>query len=178
MDEEIWKTIPDYSDYQASNLGQIRSFRRNKNTPLIMKLHIDGGGYYQIDIRNDRGYKKQQSVHVLVALTFIRERKYDEVVNHIDANPLNNSIDNLEVVTKSRDALHAFRIGNRKISHDARNVDLSGEKSTNHKLTEVQVLEIRRLTTTFTYRQLAVRYNIHYTTIYDIINRRSWRHLP
>ncbi len=48
-----------------------------------------------------------------------------------------------------------------------------------HKLTEEEVLEIRRLykTGNYTLIQLANEYNVHYSNIGYIVNNKTWKHL-
>jgi hypothetical protein len=55
-----------------------------------------------------------------------------------------------------------------------------GERSGHHRLTEPQVLEIRRLRADegVTYADLAARFDVHLMTIAHVICRRTWRHLP
>ena len=61
---------------------------------------------------NKRQY--QYYVHVLVATVFIPNPDNKPEVNHVDGNKKNNSINNLEWVTKSENVLHAFKIGLKK----------------------------------------------------------------
>ena len=65
------------------------------------------------------------------------------------------------------------------MTNKGRNGQLKGEKHINAKLTENQVLEIRKLypTGNYTQRQLARLFNVNQQTIYQIINRKIWNHL-
>jgi len=55
-----------------------------------------------------------------------------------------------------------------------------GESNRNNKLTEVQVLEIRRLhaDTGMTIAQLGRHFGVYYTAISKIVNGKTWAHLP
>lgn len=55
--------------------------------------------------------------------------------------------------------------------------DWKGETAHNVKLTKAQVREIRSLRPTHTYVELGQRFGVHYSTIWDIVNRRSWAHI-
>ena len=53
------------------------------------------------------GIKKGYAVHRLVAETFIPNPDNLPIVNHKDGDKTNNHLDNLEIVSKSENALHA-----------------------------------------------------------------------
>lgn len=60
------------------------------------------------------------------------------------------------------------------------NITFKGEKHGCAKLTDRQVLEMRRLYDLHLYNgtQLAMMFNISIATSCDIVKRRTWRHLP
>ena len=120
---EIWKDIPEYiGKYQASNLGNIKSLRRksrNKNCEFnikerILKKSISKQGYYQVCF-SQNGIQKVQKIHQLVAICFLNHKKckYKKVVHHIDNNPLNNNVENLEITTQ-RNNSHTHHKGTSK----------------------------------------------------------------
>lgn len=54
-----------------------------------------------------------------------------------------------------------------------------GEANNLSKLTEQQVLEIRKIwAQNMSAKQLAARYGVKPLTIYKIVNQQSWKHLP
>ncbi|CAG8646567.1 10968_t:CDS:2, partial [Diversispora eburnea] len=55
--------------------------------------------------------RKGYFVHRLVALTFCPKEEGKEYVNHIDGNPTNNKVSNLEWYTQKENAQHAVRLG-------------------------------------------------------------------
>jgi len=57
---------------------------------------------------------------------------------------------------------------------------LLGEENANSKLTEAQVIEMRRLFSEGVYsrRELARHFGTTYATVKDIIRRRTWKHIP
>ncbi len=96
---EEWKDIVGYEGlYQVSNLGNVNSLKYNKSKRL--KGAVNNYGYKQVNL-SKTGIVKSFKVHQLVASHFLNHKinGYENVVNHIDFNRLNNSFDNLEIVS-------------------------------------------------------------------------------
>ncbi len=98
-EEEAWKDVSNYDNYEVSNLGRVR----NKKTSRILKAG-DIGGYYSVGL--SCGKTKSYSVHQLVAQAFIPNLENKPQVNHIDKNGLNNKVTNLEWVTNKENSIH------------------------------------------------------------------------
>lgn len=119
--EIIWYNIPDYSSYQITKSGQIRSVNRvecvkwkfggykrsRKGKPL--KHFIDRYGYPCVALQKHS--HKHFTVHRLVAITFIPNPKNLPQINHKDGVKTNNHISNLEWCTSSHNVQHAFDNG-------------------------------------------------------------------
>lgn len=101
---EVWANIPNYDDYQVSNLGRICSYKNNDRK--IIKGWIQNTGYLTVCLD-----AKKYSVHRLVAEVFVHKIKGKEVVNHKDGNKLNNKVENLEWCTTVENIKHAYSIG-------------------------------------------------------------------
>lgn len=100
---EIWKTIPNYEGYMASNLGRIKSVNRlsssgRKIKGKILKTTTKQDGYVQVSLCKN-GHDKHFFVHRLVMLAFVGECPEKMQVNHIDENKHNNCLSNLEYIT-------------------------------------------------------------------------------
>jgi alpha-N-acetylglucosamine transferase len=117
--KEIWKDIPDYEGlYQISNLGRVKSLdriTRNGNGNFtkkgrILKNIINNKGYYYVHLKKE-GSNKKIYVHRLVAQAFIPNKNNKEEVNHIDCNPANNKVDNLEWVTHKENMGYMAKLG-------------------------------------------------------------------
>jgi hypothetical protein len=94
--KEIYKNIPGETEYQVSNLGNVKSLKWGKER--ILKPYLNGRGYYHVELN-----KKAKSVHQLVAMAFLGHQPdgtMNIVVNHIDNNQLNNCFNNLELVNQ------------------------------------------------------------------------------
>lgn len=92
---EIWNKIPLYPDYEASNLGRVRSKNR------ILKLDYSRRyPYAQLTIN---GRNKAVAVHRLVMYAFKGYSNLD--VDHINGNKLDARLENLEYVTSRENNL-------------------------------------------------------------------------
>lgn len=94
--EEIWKDIEGYEGlYQVSNMGRVRSLRKN----IILKKSITNRGYERVVLfigNKPKGF----TVHRLVAMAFIPNPDNLPQVNHKDENKTNNCAGNLEWCTQ------------------------------------------------------------------------------
>ncbi len=98
---EIFKDIPTYEGiYQVSNLGRVKALKRKFSTKELIKYQKIRGRYYSIKLMM-HGKTKYYYTHQLVAMTFLNHipKANGLVVDHIDNNPLNNSLSNLQVIT-------------------------------------------------------------------------------
>lgn len=135
LDGEIWNAIQQFSNYQASNLGRVRSINYKKSGLIkVLKPALNPDGYLQTMIQNDSGKYISTSIHRLVAIAFYG-LKDGMVVNHKDGIKTNNNIENLEWCTHSYNCKHSFDIG----------VQLPkiGELNGMSKLTNEQVIKAR-----------------------------------
>jgi hypothetical protein len=119
--KEIWKDLKDYEGiYTISNYGKIK----NKHGELVegWKVNIN---YIKV-----RLYKNKQSkdyyMHRLVAFNFLIPVDGKNCVNHIDCNPSNNMVTNLEWCTHAENMHHAkinkrFNTIGKKILHTKSN---------------------------------------------------------
>ena len=108
---EIWKTIPDYEDYQVSNLGNVKSIKWGKER--ILKTALDSKGYFNVVILKD---KKQKSfrIHKLVAMAFLGHTPDGTnkiVVDHINNVRTDNRLENLQLITNRENCCKDKRDG-------------------------------------------------------------------
>ena len=75
-----------------------------------MKPSLTTTGYYKVDLRKD-GKRKSMKAHRLVAMAFIPNPEDKPHINHIDGNPLNNNVENLEWCTPRENVIHALETG-------------------------------------------------------------------
>lgn len=94
--KEIWKSITGYEGlYEVSNLGRVKSLNYNHTgKERILKNLNRSNGYLYVEL-----HRKKYSIHRLVASAFIENPDNLPCVNHIDCNPQNNKVSNLEWCT-------------------------------------------------------------------------------
>ena len=104
---EIWKKVTVNSDYEVSNIGNIRSHKHGKTRMLKpfrrgsqKKDEQNKGVYLSVRLLNN-GTERDYAVHRLVPMAFIPNPNNYPVVNHKDENPNNNHVENLEWCTQS-----------------------------------------------------------------------------
>ncbi len=87
------KDIKGYEGLYAVNTrGQVWSYRRNK---FLSAGSRNGDRYLRVMLCKN-GNRKNYYVHQLVAQAFLPNPNNLKTVNHIDENPKNNNVDNLE----------------------------------------------------------------------------------
>ena len=84
--------------FQENNMYSISSFGRVKNNKTNRLLYLDKNQKY---VRISFNNKKHYYVHRLVYCTFHNDFDLDGfVIDHIDGNPSNNHLDNLQKITQ------------------------------------------------------------------------------
>lgn len=111
MDKELWKEIENYKGYYVSNLGRVKSTKKEKS--LILKEVKTKNGYVRVWLYNDKK-GKSYLIHRLVAKAFLPNPNNAPQVNHIDENKTNNKVSNLEWITAKDNCNHGTH--NLKIS--------------------------------------------------------------
>ena len=104
MNEEF-KEIEGYPKYGVSRDGRIINSRNHEKA-----LRNSRDGYMVVNLYHN-GIESKKRVHRLVAETYIPNPDNKPDVNHKDGNKHNNSVGNLEWVTKSENMIHAYQTG-------------------------------------------------------------------
>lgn len=124
--QETWKNVPGYEGYyKVSDKGRVLSLvgwnghRYVKRKRIIkgwVQLTEVGGTYKRRVVKLTKDGKGEEiKVHRLVADAFLENLENKPEVNHIDGNPLNNNLENLEWVTSGENKEHAIATGLRRV---------------------------------------------------------------
>jgi hypothetical protein len=101
---EVWKDINGYEGiYKVSDLGNVKSLsRKNSIKDRLLKPYLTGSKrkYRTFKLykdNNHKGYKASQ----LVAIAFLNHKLcgFKKVVDHIDNNPINDNLNNLQIIS-------------------------------------------------------------------------------
>lgn len=173
---ETWKQIPNFSRYEASTNGRLRSTNyKNSGKTKVLKPALSTDKYLKTMLLNDQGKYKSWAVHKWIALTFLGKKPEGMEVNHIDGFKTNNAPDNLEYCTRSENLKHAYENGLLDTKR--------GSKNGMAKLTEKQVISIRKHAKEngryYGRKELADKHGVSEAQIKDIVNRRRdiWPHV-
>jgi hypothetical protein len=157
--DEVWKPIPFAPDYAVSTHGRVKRILPSTSPKARFPNYVSVG--LTID-----GRSKNYNVHRIVALVFMGSPPTPKhQVAHRDGDGFNNSLDNLRWATQVENERD-------KLAHGTR---YRGEMSVGSKLTERDVLEIRKAIGPQS--KLAAKYGVAQTTISKIKRRVRWAHI-
>ena len=102
----MWKDIEGWENfYEVSSEGLVRNKSTNK---LITIDYSNKSGYARVTLYY-KGRRERFLLHRLVMKTFVGESNLE--VNHIDSDKCNNSLSNLEYVTRKDNEMHCLLYG-------------------------------------------------------------------
>jgi hypothetical protein len=176
---EEWREIPGHPGYEASSFGRVRSTDRqviDKNgrrmllRGKILKPAAGGTSPYLRVSPNPTVRHCSHLVHVLVCTAFHGPKPSPKhEVAHWNNDCLNNRPSNLRWTTSKDNKADMIRHGTKRV----------GSKINFTKLTEMEVLAIRRLRASgLTLRTVGERFGISETHVRRIAIGERWGHLP
>lgn len=176
-----YKTIPSHPKYMASACGKI--MRKKEVVPFGNQQKTVGGkplspktkknGYLEVHLFDKPKQGRSRYVHRLVAEAWLGQIPKGFQVNHKDFDKTNNTVANLEIVSPSQNAKHAYEAG---VNLPPRTVgSLNAKATTNEK----EVLEIRDKHQQLRSIKALHRLYPHITesTLANICYRQCWKHI-
>jgi len=162
-DGSIWNEARTRATKRIRN-GVEQSFTSHlpsvKLSPFLSK-----NGYLVVSTLQN-GKRPKVFVHRLIAMCFVHGYQPHLTVNHINGIKTDNRPENLEWVTLAQNTKHEWATGL---------VDLRGEKQPNHKLSQRQVMHIRKaLRLGVPANSLSIIANVNPSTIHLIGMGKRW----
>lgn len=155
--------VPNYEFAQVNSDSQIKSTL----TGAIYTPYTDRDGYLRCNVWDGEKLRGVY-VHRAVALVFVGNPYGKPIVNHIDSNRQNNTIENLEWVTPKENSQHGVLAGNFPIGEEAYHSIYSTEQ-----IHEVCKLLSLNKSAEFIYRNTGVSKSV----INSVKIRRTWKEI-
>lgn len=159
------KQLINWINYKVTDKGEVINIKTGRKLKPIKKTN----GYMQVNLSMN-GERKSIMIHQLIAEAFLNKPSdYGNgfiVINHIDGNKENNSLDNLEYTTQQDNVRKAFKMNlnkNKGYNH------YKSLKLTDHKINKILILFERD----YLYSEIAKIEGINQGTIRKIIENPS-----
>lgn len=107
FEDTVARTLADFPGYAFTADGRALSFKRGSLRPMSPGK---ADGIYRCVPLTLNKRSKSHLLHRLIARAFIPNPDGKPQVNHLDRDPSNNAVDNLEWVTASENRRHADRL--------------------------------------------------------------------
>lgn len=134
----------------------------------FLKPELCSNGYRRVTLCH-KGKTKRIGLHRLVAMVHLPNPENLKVVNHLDGNPLNNHVSNLEWTTYSGNLKHAYDV----LKRDR----MFGTRRKWALLDDDKVRAIKENKEGLTVHERAKLLGVHYATVMDVLCGRTWTHV-
>lgn len=183
MKTEIWKPIPSFDGYEASNRGRVRSIDRvvmkrlrwsaspvpHTRKGKILSHSISAKGYVRVPVRRN-GKAVMMSAHQLVLLAFKGEKADGMITRHLNGVRSDNRPENLEWGTLSENYKDREKHG----------TETRGEAHPKATISESDVRYIKSIKEPWpagTYAAISKRFKISKSTVHNIRRGHTWGHV-
>lgn len=161
-----WKTIPRYPRYEANRDGYIRRKQHAHDSTKpgsILSTHKGKKDYVRVCVEDHT-----QAIAPLICETFHGKKPTTKhQAAHRNGNKSDNSARNLSWLTQSENYKDSIRHGTHR----------KGERSGAAKVSNKDVIRIRKLADRLPQCVIAKKYGISESAISRIILRQTWNHL-
>lgn len=161
---EIWKSIQNYPDYEVSNLGRVRSYKRSLFEPHILARKLCKTGYYAVGLSKPGSKTNWANIHRLVAFAFVEGYFEGADVCHKNNIRTDSRACNLRWGTRSSNIMDKHEHGTMPL----------GEKHHNSKLTQESV-EFVRSNPSISLAELGRKFGVTRQTIWFVRHNKMWK---
>jgi len=174
--DERWRPVPDFEGlYEISDLGRVRSLakrgRYHRKSEKILSPGKSKYGYLSLHLcGKERGLDAHRYVHDLVLTAFVGPRPVGAEACHFpNRDPADCRLVNLRWDTRKNN--HADK--------RAHGTDNRGERNLNAKLSERDVIRMRKLRyrTGLAFNKLADKFGVTTMTAWRACNGQCWSHI-
>lgn len=159
-----WRPVVGYKGkYEVSDDGLVRSIARPRARARVL-AQVESNGYMRVTLQNGKD-RRMLLVHRLVLEAFVSQCPDGYEAAHMDGDRRNNTVGNLQWLTRKENAAH------RKIH----GTELYGESANNAKLTWRDVKEIRSLWPQNTQKAIGQRFGVDQKTISRVVRGATYR---
>ena len=157
--------VAGFPNYEVTSSGRVYNIKLNK----AVTIHTTANGYKYVVLTNN-GSRKNLLLHRLVAQHFVpgKSAKNNKAIFK-DHNKSNCKASNIKWGTH-QEACKTGATGNHGNNR-------KGESNPRSKLTEADVIKIRRMKHNWSNVELAKRFNVTPVAIYWVRKNRSWTHV-
>ena len=157
-------SIDGYPTYSIDRGGNIFSSKLGGHK----KPQLDKDGYSVVTLTSGKR-RRTFKIHRLLAISFIPNPQDKPLVNHKNGIKSDNRLENLEWCTHKENVQHAYDEGLQE--------GIRGERNTNSKLTEQDVLFIRYWHNKHKLADIAEAFNVSKSLVCKVVYRKCWTHL-
>ena len=170
LENEQWVIVNGWQFYAVSDKGRLFSLR--SGGLIIPQKARKSTEHCKVRLSNN-GKWTGIYIHRLVAMNFIPNPLNKPYINHIDANPKNNCVENIEWATAKENTQHSYRMG---LQIMPTNRAIGEERS--KKLKNKDVVEIKNLIAQNKGNaEIGKLFNVTGDTIRSIRLGKSWSHI-
>ena len=174
---EQWKPVVGYDDcYSISDLGRMaRTSTYGRDPRPCWKIRAPAlkNGYRSFHMCKD-GVRKYRLAHIMVWEAFKGPIPPGMDVNHKNGDRDNPSEENLDLMTRSENCAHSFRVLGRKNF----NVTRHGSACSLAKLAESDIPKIFAMASIgLKQGQIAAAFGVSGVSIGNVLRRKTWRHI-
>lgn len=170
--EEYWLNLYNEGKIKIDfETGEVWSFLQSDEGHLLGSKTQPNNWYLAATAGPSRKERYNILLHRLIWIVANGEIPDKIEVNHVNGIKWDNRLENLELTTKSGNALHSYRVLGNKGGN------LIGEDNPLSKLKENDVRNIRKeyIPKIITMKMLGKKYGVEIPTIADVLKRRSWK---